>query len=243
MSIILSAGLLFTNGSATQVPRLGDRADHVRFDARRLKAGTFTYRDLDGRGEVGKSEITVQEIESSGNFRFSNISTGEFSQRWEAIATSGFDPISARLSFGEGTGMLVFDLKYSSGRVTGFKLDRKGSVTGTMRPVADMVPPGIVDQRIDWAAVSASDLESGREFEFDVYDPGIGLSHVLARVGGVELTQIPAGRFDTYRVTYQIAKRTGAESYQVLVSRNAPHILVRENFPDGSVSELVAVIP
>jgi hypothetical protein len=93
-------------------------------------------------------------------------------------------------------------------------------VPGTKRRVDDTVPLGIIDQRIDWAAVSASDLKPGREFEFDVYDPAIGVSHVFVRIGAVESIQVPAGQFEAYRATYQINKRTGAESYQVLVSRS-----------------------
>jgi hypothetical protein len=221
--------------SATQVPRFKDRPD---FDARRLKTGTFVYRDREGSKDLGRSQISIEEIPSSGNFRFSNVVTGKFSQRWVAVTSSTLDPVSASLSFGEGDGSPAFDLTYSSGRVRGFVVDRKGPTAGTSRSVNAVVPADIVDQRVDWAAVSASGLQPNREFEFDVYDPSLGISHVLARVGQVQSIRVPVGEFETYPVTYRIEKRTGNETYKVFVSKDEPRMLIREEFPDGAVTDL-----
>ncbi len=216
---------------------------HSKFDAHRLKTGTFIYRDSEGQGEIGQSEITVEQISGSDTFSFSTAVSGKFSQRWRAVSTPGFAPISASLSLGEGAGTPAFDLKYGPGRVTGFVVDRKGPTAGTKRPVNDVVPRGVVDQRLDWAAVTASDLKSGGAFEFDVYDPSLGISHVAVRIGQVQVLRVPAGEFETFPVTYEIKKRTATESYRVFVSKEEPRILVREEFPDGAQSDLASIAP
>jgi hypothetical protein len=208
------------------------------FDASRLKTGTFVYRDIRDYQEVGQSEISVRKRPSTEDFVFSNVVTGEFSQRWTAISTANFHPIFANLSFGDGSP--VFELNYTADRVTGFLVKHKGPDAGSKRSVDDQVPADIVDQRIDWAAVSASDLDAGREFEFEVYDPGLGVSHVIIRVGAAQSLAVPAGRFQVYAATYEIKKRTGAEKYQVFVTVEKPRMLIREEFPDGTVSDLVS---
>jgi hypothetical protein len=106
--------------------------------------------------------------------------------------------------------------------------------------VDDKVPLEVVDQRVDWAAVTASDLKPGRKFEFEVYDPNIGVSRVTVRVAGAVSIKVPAGQFEVYRATYQIGKRTGVEQYQVLVTVRTPRMLVREVFPDGTTTDLVS---
>lgn len=237
-AIVLSTGLLFLAGMAGQSTQSVGMARQVGPDARRLQTGTFMYRDLDHDKDVGKTEIVIRELRGSGNFCFSANITGKFSQNWQSIATSRFEPISAKLSFGEGTSIVpAFDLKYSSGKVAGFAFPR--NAPATKRPVDASVPAGTVDQRIDWAAVLASDLETGREFEFNAYDPGTGVSRVVARVGSIERVRVPAGSFEAYRIVYRIEKTGGAETYQVLAS--VRHVMVREEFPDGMVSELTGI--
>jgi hypothetical protein len=49
--------------------------------------------------------------------------------------------------------------------------------------------------------------------------------------------QVPAGALDTYR----IEKATGTETYHLLVTRDLPRMLLREDFPDGIAAELVAI--
>jgi hypothetical protein len=225
-------------GSAAQSPALNQPA---KFDVHRLKTGTFRYSDVERGQNMGESQIGIEQIAGSGDFRFSNVTTGKFSQRWVAVTTPTFAAISANLSFGAGTGTPAFDLAYTSGRVTGFVVDRKGPTAGTKRPVNDSVPSTVVDQRIDWAAVSASDFQSNPDFEFEVYDPAIGISHVFAKSGPLQSVRVPAGEFQVYPITYEIRKRTGNETYKVFVTKQEPRMLVREDFPDGSESDLAAI--
>ena len=67
----------------------------------------------------------------------------------------------------------------------------------------------------------------------------MGNSLVTVRIGKSEKTAVPAGSFETVRVSYRIDKPRGAETYDVFVTKQAPRFLVKEKFPNGSVSELV----
>jgi hypothetical protein len=231
--------LLLCIGAAVSIgSSAGDINEPVQFDASRLRTGTFVYRDVRGDQEIGRGEISVKKLPGTENFSFSDLETGEFSQRWTAITTTSFHPISAKLSFNEG--LPVFELTYTTDRVTGFLVKSKGPGAGSRRSIDDKVPGDIVDQRVDWAAVSASNLEPGREFEFDVYDPSLGVSHVVVRAGAAQSITVPAGRFKVFRATYEINKRTGVEKYQVFVTTAEPRMLVREEFPDGTASDLVS---
>jgi hypothetical protein len=210
--------------------------------ADRLRTGTFAYREREGNTDVGQTVITVEHLPNSPNFRFAADISGKFAQQWESIASSAFDPISAKLSFGEVPDSVpAFELRYAQGHVTGFVTDRTGPAKGTNRLVDSPVPPNTVDQRVDWAAVVASDLEPGKQFEFNVYDPGTGISRVVGKVGPLERVQVPAGVFDAYRLIYEMEKSTGTEHYQSLASKDVPRIVLREDFPDGVVGELVSI--
>lgn len=215
----------------------------LKFDANRLRTGTFIYRDWEAKRDIGQSKVAVEQIPGTNTYSFSAVVSGKFSQRWRAVTTSSSDPISANLSFGEGSGTPAFDLNYVAGRVTGFVVDRKGLTAGTKRHVKDLVPRGIIDQRLDWAAVTASDLKSHGGLEFDVYDPFSGISHVDVHIGQVQALRVPEGNFETIPVIYEIKKRTASERYRVFVSKEEPRILVREEFPDGTHSDLASIAP
>jgi hypothetical protein len=79
----------------------------------------------------------------------------------------------------------------------------------------------------------------GQEFQFHVFDPGTGNSGVSVRIGNSETTAVPAGSFETVHISYRIDKRSGAETYEVFVTKQAPRFLVKEKFPNDSLIELV----
>jgi len=244
----LYAGLLCLVPLVAQKTSNSAATTHSVPDARRLRTGTFTYHDLDHGKEVGKGTITVRRLARSGNYDFVAESTfvtdfqGFSSQRWEAIATSRFDPVSARLAFVRDSQITsVFDLSYRSGRVAGYFVKRKGSGQGTKQTIDASVPENTIDQRIDWAAVLAGNLETGQQFEFNVYDPGTGVGRVAGQVGDLEPIRVPAGTFRAYRIVYQMEKSGRTEHYQMLASQDSPHVMLREEFPNGVISELVQV--
>ena len=245
---VLGAGLLCVAPLVAQKTSNSAATTHSVPDAKRLRTGTFTYHDLDHGKEVGQGTISVRHLARSGNYDFVAKSTfatdfqGFSSQQWEVVATFRFEPVSARLAFVRDSQITpVFDLAYSSGRVSGYLLKRKGSGQGTKQNVDASVPPNTVDQRIDWAAVLATNLETGQRFEFNVYDPGTGVSLVEGQVRDLEQIKVPAGTFRAYRIVYQMEKSGRTEHYQMFASQESPHVMIREEFPNGVISELVQV--
>jgi hypothetical protein len=208
-------------------------------EVRRLRTGTFSFRTLVDGKQVGRSRIQIRRSTDSGNYIFSNLVLGSFSQSWQAVASPTFTPVSAKLSFGQGSAArTAFELAYQNNRVTGFVTSRKEPFK--KREVDETVAEYTVDQRIDWAAVMAlKEYVEGHEFQFHVYDPGAGNSVVNVRIGKSETTTVPAGSFETVHLSYRIDKRSGAETYEVFATKKAPRFLVKEKFPNGSLTELV----
>jgi len=214
------------------------------FDAGRLKIGLFRYRTLVDGKEEGNSRIEVRKL-ASGDFVFTNVVEGRFSQSWEAIASRTFEPISARLTMGQGKDARdIFALTYRGRRVSGFAAAGRDRPQTERRTVDETIGADTVDQRIDWAAVMAVvDYAPGDRFTFHVFDPGTGHSRVMARVIGPTTERVPAGSFETIRVEYRIEKNRGAEAYDAVILRSIPRVLVKETFPNGAVTELVGQEP
>jgi hypothetical protein len=221
----------------TQVAR-----DHVgKRDAHLLRTGQFTY-SVTGRGKhMSTGEVGIHRVAWTDVYVFRAEWTGEFRpQQWKSVATSDFVPIFANLSSGEGTYLRPsFELKYGASQVSGTTFSRKPP--GTAHTLDATVPVNTVDQRIDWAAVLSGDLEPGRGFQFNVYDPDSGVSRVVGQVGPMEQVQIPAGSFVAYRVSYRMEKSGRVEKYEMLATGGQNRMMLREKFPDGSVSELTRV--
>jgi hypothetical protein len=217
----------------------GGQVARCDFDATRLRTGSYSFRTLVEDKDVGRSRIQISKSADSGNYVFSNVVIGSFSQSWEAVASPTFAPVSAKLSFGQGSAArTAFHLSYQGNRVTGFITSQKEPFK--RREVDEAIADDTVDQRIDWAAVMAfKEYVEGREFKFHVYDAGTGNSLVSVRIGKSEKTAVPAGSFETVRISYRIDKRSGAETYEVFVTKQAPRFMVKEKFPNGSVTELL----
>ena len=215
------------------------REARLDLDAGKLRTGSYSFRTLVDGKEAGRSLIQIRSATDSGNYIFSNSVSGSFSQSWEAVASPRFAPVSAKLTFGQGnSARTVFDLSYQGNRVTGFMTSQKEP--SKRREIDETVSDDTVDQRIDWAAVMAfKEYIAGQEFRFHVYDPGTGKSLVSVRIGERETTAVPAGSFETVHISYRIDKRSGAETYEVFVTKQAPRFLVKEKFPNASVTELV----
>lgn len=240
----MSVGLAFSLGTICAWPSVAIAASSPR-KVTRVKTGFFEYRDSDHSKQVGSSTITIQRIVGSGNLKlvdkaeFGEGFSGFHSQRWEVVTSAEFRPILARLAFLRGDEVSpVFELKYQSGKATGFVED---STEGSKQTVDAPVPSGVVDQRIDWAAILASDLKTGEQIEFSVFDPVTGISSVTAEVGPSEELRVPAGTFSAFRVDYHMQKPRGTEHYRLFVSTKLPRLMLREDFPNGVVSELVMI--
>lgn len=213
---------------------------HAQIDARRLQTGEFTYQDSAQGKVLGESLISIRQSAGDSNYHFSAQSLGYFDQHWESVASATLTPISAQLTFGKGPDQpKAFELNYSNDKVTGFTHHRHSAEPNTQIPVNASIDPNTVDQRIDWATVMAFDLHKGSRYEFKVYDPNIGSSEVHVRVSPRRRIHVPAGSFNVFVITYRVKKSSGAERYVVYATGGLPRFMVREDFPDGTISELL----
>ncbi len=235
---ILSVSVL--GPTASPAPLLQSR------DAGRLRTGSFQYRDLNRGSAVGRDTITIHRLPDSLTYQFSSSATfdaafsGFHSQRWEAVATRTFAPVSAQLAFVAGNQAFpAFDLHYADGRVRGFVVHHVNSSQASRSVVDAPLPADVVDQRIDWAAAMSADLTPGRSFTFSVFDPGSGVSQVNEKVIAEAPVQVPAGSFAAYQLSYSMAKPDRTETFRLLVTQAVPRMMLREEFPNGEVSELV----
>jgi hypothetical protein len=237
--MILSFALLLTM-SAADNPSADLKSLRSQIDARRLQTGEFTYRDSAKGRVLGDGLITIRLNSSDANYHFSAQISGFADQRWESVASPTLTPISAQLTFGKGSDQsTAFQLNYANDKVTGFATNRHAAEPKAQVPVSTSIDPNTIDQRIDWATVMAFDLHKGSRFEFDVYDPNTGSSEVRARVSPRRRIDVPAGSFHVLAITYWVKKSTGAERYIVYATESLPRFMVREDFPDGTISELV----
>jgi hypothetical protein len=126
-------------------------------DATRLRTGSYSFRTLVDGEEVGRSRIQIRRSADSRNYVFSNLVLGTFSQSWKAVASPTFAPVSAKLSFGQGSAArTAFDLSYQGNRVTGFIASKKEPFK--RREVDDAIADDIVDQRIGSAVSSEREI-------------------------------------------------------------------------------------
>jgi hypothetical protein len=231
--VFLSVALfaLSVSGSTAHSTSIGSRPN-----AEQLKTGRFLYRTLINGKDAGASEISIFKL-GPDRFMFANHVSGAFAQQWEAVATAMFVPVSAKLAFDEGGKLRPqFELNYREGSATGWRMERS---TANKIEVDVKVLPDTVDQRIDWATAISQELVPGHEFSFSVFDPVTQIIHVTGRVVGPETVNVPAGTFAAIRIAYRMEKPEHNETYQVLTNSKGPRILLKEEFPDGAVTELV----
>jgi hypothetical protein len=213
---------LGVTGAGNPPPNAADWQRNVA----RVKTGIFEYRDSNRDKNVGRSTMTIQRLAGSGNLSFVNTAdfsngfSGFRSQRWDAVTSPEFRAILAKLAFLRGDETVpVFELSYGVGKATGFVVRRKASRQGIKETVDAVVPGDIVDQRIDWAAILASDLETGEHIEFNVFDPSNGVSRVTADVGASEELRFLPGRSASFESITRWKSPTGPSTTVCLSPR------------------------
>jgi hypothetical protein len=222
--------------------RAGHEDARPPFDAERVRLGRFHYENtMDGKSAEG-STITVARV-APDSFRFRNEVVGAFRQTWQCESNRALEPAQVTLGFGErddrGRRMR---LAYGGSQVSGTATRIGKDGAEVTEAVSAAVPADIVDQRVDWAALMSAPLAAGQRLSFTVYDPWSGLSRVDARVESGGQTRVPAGSFETFLVVYRIDDRVrGAHEFRAWVSEATPRFLVRELFPNGSVTELARI--
>jgi len=205
------------------------------FDAALLKEGRFIYQTTLKGESLGETAI---EVRRAGAHFVISMSAPKIAQAWKATVASSFVPLSASLEMRGRKGPYAMDLKYAESSVTGE--EREGGVT---RSVNASVKGVVIDQRVDWAAMMASKAPADSSIAMRVFDPSTGLSGMLGRIGETRSMRGAWGEIPALRLDYTICKRDHLEEYTVYASRETPRYMLREDMPNGLVSELVRIEP
>jgi hypothetical protein len=205
------------------------------FDATLLKEGRFIYRTTLKGESLGE---TALEIRRAGAYFVVSMNAPKISQAWKATVERSFTPLSASLEMLGRNGPYVMSLKYAGSRVTGET--REGGFTLS---VNESVEGRVIDQRVDWAAMMASKAPAGSSIAMRVFDPSTGLSEMLGRIGETRSMRGAWGEATALRLDYTICKRDHLEEYTVYATSKTPRYMLREDMPNGLVSELIRIEP
>jgi hypothetical protein len=205
------------------------------FDATLLKEGRFIYRTTLKGKSLGETAI---EIRRAGSQFIVSMSAPKISQAWKATVERSFAPLSASLEMLGRKGPYVMELKYVGSRVTG-----EVSEGGFTLAVNESVEGLVIDQRVDWAAMMASKAPAESSIVMQVFDASTGLSQMLGRLGGTQPIRGYWGEAAALRLDYTICKRDHLEEYTVYATRETPRYMLREDMPNGLVSELIRIEP
>jgi hypothetical protein len=225
MACVLVAGA--ARGGETDCPPVGDADTHPTFDASLLKEGRFTYRTTRKGESLGD---TVIEIRRAGAQFVISMSAPEIAQSWKATVARSFAPVSASLAMRGRKGPYSMNLEYAGAKITGSETE-----AGVTRPVSAAAEGLLLVQRVDWAAMMAAVAPARSSLVVRVFDPATGASPMLGRIGSAQ--------GDSLRLDYTLCKRDHLEAYTVYATRETPRYMLREDMPNGLVSELIRVEP
>lgn len=222
-------------GAAATCPSSPDANARPVFDASLLKEGRFIYRTTLKGELLGE---TALEIRRTGSHYRITMSAPDVGQSWEALVDRTFAPLSAQLQMRTRNAPYAMKLQYSGSGVTGE--ERRGDAVTRV----DSKLTGIVlDQRVDWASIMALVAPRQGALALHVFDPGTGASPMVGRVGAEQPLTGSWGDAVALRLDYAICKREHVEQYTVYATREAPRYMLREDMPNGLVSELIRVEP
>ena len=135
-------------------------------------------------------------------------------------------------------GPYAMTLEYEGAQITGE--EREGGVT---RPVNALAKGVVIDQRVDWAAIIAANAPAKSSIALQVFDPSTGSSTMLGKIGDTQSMSGAWGNAEAVRLDYTICKRDHLEQYTVYATRETPRYMLREDMPNGLVSELIRIEP
>lgn len=237
--IALFVFALASSGSSFAVepacPPIAGADLHPTFDATLLKEGRFIYHTTLKGESLGETAI---EVRRDGARFVISMNAPMVAQAWKATVEQSFAPLSASLKMKGRKGAYAMELDYTGAKITGE--EREGGGTRRVSALAEGV---VIDQRVDWAAVMASSAPEGSSIALRVFDPSTGSSEMVGKIGGSQSMRGAWGNLEAIRLDYTICKRKHVEAYTVYATRETPRYMLREDMPNGLVSELIRIEP
>jgi hypothetical protein len=200
----------------------------VTWDASRLEAGVRTYNLMFQGNPLGQATYRLERDGEDWVSTQTLASALAGNQETELrFGAEDFAPVSLRQSQAAGGMEIAVQIDVMDGRFVG-TASLPAAMGGPREvdvPAGDALLPGM-----DEYAMAASVLEQGMRIQIPYLDvTSGGAVTVEARVTGRETVEVPAGTFDTWRVEVTSPQGT----LTLFLSADAPHILIRQDFPPG----------
>ncbi|HSK20522.1 MAG TPA: hypothetical protein VK912_15315 [Longimicrobiales bacterium] len=193
-----------------------------RFAADRIvtRGDSFAIR-LNGEW-IGMQMVSVVPV--SGGFRFSETTTmPQMSQTTEVMLSERLEMRRVTQRGTRGEQEMRIDVEYLSGRASG-TARTPGQNGMEDRAVDSAVPPGVIDDNVLAALLPALEWAEDTQHTLAVFQSGRNmLSEHRLRVAGSATVEVPAGRFEAFR----IESAGGDVPLVFYVERSPPHRLVR----------------
>jgi len=198
----------------------GWRPDH---SPSQLTTGTYEYTVTTANGAQHFTKTLEQVAEGEADYRYSTaMNMGGMDIVQSTTFTDQFRPVASHV-----TGPSVSaELHYGGDRVTG-----QVSLPTGVNQVDAAITPDAVGTGMDALAIALTDLSERESFTFRMSDGG-DLHEITVTVEGEEEVTVPAGTFDAYRLTAS----TAAGDTQIWVTRDAPHLLLRQSVQGGAAT-------
>jgi zinc protease len=206
------------------------RGASERFDATRLRPMTLTYQMLVQGNPMGTGTYTVRR--DGGDWVVvAKVDSPVMQQEGEVrFGATDFAARSASTIVQQGPMRMETQLQVADGRVTG-RLQMPPQMGGE-RQVDTEAVPGMLLPGMDQFVLSAADLAEGRSITLPIFDAtGGSVVNATFRVTGSETVTVPAGTFPAYRL-----EASGAQPMTLFLRRDAPHVLLRQDFAAAPIS-------
>jgi zinc protease len=200
------------------------RGSTERFDGARLQPHTLTYQLMVQGNAMGTATERLRR-EGGDWIATSNLESPMMRQESQVrFGAADLAPRSARLTMAQGPMQMNVNLAVADGRLRGrAELPQQ---MGGPRDIDTEAVGGMLLPGMDPYLLAVADLGEGRSLTLPVFNAMTGsVSNVTYRVTGAENVTVPAGTFPAYRV--EIA---GAQPMTVYVRRQAPHIMLRQEY-------------
>ncbi|MBI4545415.1 MAG: insulinase family protein [Gemmatimonadetes bacterium] len=221
------------DGKPLELADIEVRAAALAFDPAPIKPQTLVYTFLLQGNPMGDFTRVVTRETLNGRDAIraaTNMSTPMMSMGMEvAVSARDLTPLYSRSQQQAGPMRMKTDLRYQGGKIVGTVTTPQGEEKQVNADVvAGTLLPGVDD-----FVIAVADFEKNKELKLPAFSSQSASSYTLGvKVAGEKKIKTAAGEFDTYEL-----ELTGAEGrMRVFVTKELPHVLVRQEFWDQPVA-------
>ena len=201
--------------AATPVPHQRVAADRIV-----TRGDSFAIR-VNGE-RIGMQVVAVEPV--GGGFRFTETTTlPQASQTTEVLMSGQLEMRRVTQRGTRGDQEMRIDVEYRSGRASG-RARTPGQGGMEEHTVAAAVPSDVIDDNVLASLLPALEWAEDTEHTLAVFQSGRNvLSEHRLRVAGSATVEVPAGRFDAFRI-----ESTGSDVPLIFyIEKSLPHRLLR----------------